>query len=381
MIKTRLKEYKLPSGDIATVVIPENYTENSPIVMLSGALSGTPYSEDYYYRDLEQGALKSAEDSILIFPHDRTNAVGNESLETQKYQIAAEGFYEAICKDLHLDHPYFIPGGFSAASNTGVRTLSHHIKIGNDKERQCMFLVDGDIIEQNKHPVFESELEAIRNNDSIVISIAQPNYWENQAEILKTPILYVIREDFPAREAYRTNERLYRQYHMDQYKDFYHKGLFQSLSAFVNGTGKLPRQGYKYKVYDPKINKIIDIDPDDVATFLRIKTKNNSKLNFNNLKNLRELKVQSNNTKLVNNLNNIRNCIKQTNFVSGDYSISGFESTTKVPSNIPMEIFDFFRINAKLLDSIADETERIAQIGIEIDRLDKKLEKEAEELI
>ena len=101
--------------------------------------------------------------------------------------------------------------------------------------------------------------------------------------------------------------------------------------------------------------------------------------NIERLSKLQDITVKSDDKTLENYLNGIRSSIRNTNFLTASFNLS-YGSTTKVPTAIPEIITEYFTSTSTLLNKIAKKTSQIANIAVEIEKLDTDMSKQTEEL-
>lgn len=378
MDENRIKEYTLENGQTFTAYIPENVSSNTPVFYYSYVV-GSDYETDKLWRGMEEDMARYNPNAIIIIPHDKQLVIGGENVATHKYQTNAVNAFNMVKEDLNLETNQFINGGFSAGFGYGTRTLAHYLQENPDAERQVLFAVDG-VINPTAN-LQNSELQALKDNNTIIISFTQQKNHNYQANLFKStglPILYVVDNSIPE----NTPDSQYWRIHDQVATDFYDKGLCGSLIDFALGKSniELP-EGYSLRYYDPETEKIREITSEEAAQLMNIKASSIviSPKRLSALATLENLNIESNDEVLETYLNEIRGAIRKTSYLQGDFS-SNFTSTTQIPSILPSIVNQFFAATTTLLETIAEETAQFAKIGTSLVEQDNQMTQEAEQI-
>ncbi len=379
MNQNRIKEYTLENGLKVNAYIPQNVTSETPVFYYSYVV-GNNYQDDKLWHSFEENMAKYDADAIIVIPQDRKLVIGGENVSTHIYQNNAVNAYNLIKEDYNLTNNQLINGGFSAGFGYGTRTLAHYLEETPVTDRQVLIAVDG-VINPTAN-LESSELQTLKDNNTMIISYSQQRHFQNQAKLLKEsnlPIIYVVDESIPA----EVSDDVYWGYHDQVAKDFFEKGVYKSIIDFSQGKGdiNLP-SGFSLKYYDPTTGEIKTITKEEATKILNI-TKTSSEgissLRLSKLSSIQDLKLESNNEVLENKLNEIRSEIRNTNFLTANTSLS-FESTTKIPSEIKNVVNSYIEGSLSLLEKLESETTQFAKIGSSIVELDQETAKESENL-
>lgn len=135
---------------------------------------------------------------------------------------------------------------------------------------------------------------------------------------------------------------------------------------------------YTFQEYDSETGEFRNISIEEVAQKFNVSMSGADPIYLNErLSNISELR--SENEYLASKVNNIRSSVRNTNFLSAGTSDS-YSSTTLVPSSLGVLVQSYFSTCSCLLNKIEVDTRMIIEIGESIDRMNKDLEKESEEL-
>ena len=377
MEPNRIKEYTLTDGTVITAYVPENVSNDTPVFYYSYVV-GSNYNEDSVWQGMEDDMAKYDGDAIVIIPHDKRLQIGGESTNTHKYQMNATEAFETVKKDLGIETTQFINGGFSAGFGYGTRTLAHYLQENPNADRQVLLAVDG-VINPTAN-LQQSELDALKANNTLIISFTQQKNHNYQANLFKStglPILYVVDNSIPE----NTPDSKYWGIHDQVAIDFFDKGLYEQVINFALGKSDLTLpDGYSLRYYDPNTGEIVkNITPDQAAELLGITSYDNLSKNTQiHLATLGDISIKSNDKTLESYLNAIRKEIRKTNFLTTNFNEAQYISTTKVPTDIPEMVNSYFAMTASLLNRIANKTVAIARIAHEIEILDNNMSKQAE---
>lgn len=379
MDENRIKEYTLEDGTVVTAYIPENYSNDTPIFYYSYVV-GSDYNSDKIWQGMEEDMASYGADAIIVIPHDKVLQIGGSNPATHRYQNNAIEAYELIQQDLGIETSQFINGGFSAGFGYATRTLAQYVEENPDAERQVLIAVDG-VINPTAN-LQQSELDALKDNGTVIISFTQPRNHNYQAGLFNStdlPILYVVDDDIPE----YTDGSQYWRYHDQVAIDFYDKGIYQVVIDFAMGKSELILpEGYSLRYYDPETGEIIkDITPDQAAELLGIVSMSSiSAKTQNYLATIGDITIKSDDKTLESYVNNIRSAIRNTNFLNVNFNSADFLSTTQVPTSMDEIVNEYFGMTASLLNSIVNKTTAIARIAGEIEILDYDTAKRAEQL-
>lgn len=378
MDENRIKEYTLENGQTFTAYIPENVSDDTPIFYYSYVV-GSNYETDTIWQGMEENMAQYAEDAVIIIPHDKQLVIGGENVATHKYQTNAIDAFNLVKEDLNIETTQFINGGFSAGFGYGTRTLAHYLQENPDAERQVLIAVDGVINPQAN--LQASELQALKDNNTLIISFTQQKNHQYQANLFAStglPILYVVDNSIPE----YTPDSQYWGIHDQVAIDFYDKDLYGIIIDFALGKSELTLpEGYSLRYYDPNTKQITEITAEEAATLLGITSASTiSQSLLKSLKNLSDITVESDDKTLENYLNEIRSTIRNTTFLDGDFSKNDYASTTNVPSKIPELITTYFEATSQLLNKIAALTTEFAKIAQSIEALDENLTADLEKI-
>ena len=369
---SQIKEYTLKDGTKITAYVPSNVSSDTPIFYYSYVV-GSDYNKDPVWKGMEEDMARYDGDAIVIIPHDKKLQIGGESTATHKYQINATEAFETVKQDLGVETTQFINGGFSAGFGYGTRTLAHYLQENPNADRQVLLAVDG-VINPTAN-LQQSELDALKANNTVIISFTQQKNHKYQANLFKStnlPILYVVDNSIPE----QTPDSQYWGIHDQVAMDFFDKGIYEQVINFALGKGELNLpEGYSLRYYNPKTGEIVkNITPDQAAELLGVTSFEKLSPTMQlHLATLGDISIKSSNKTLETYLNSIRARIRETNFLTANINSASFSSTTKVPTAIPELIDSYFASTASLLNSIANKTVAIAKIASEIEMVDKNL--------
>ena len=275
-----------------------------------------------------------------------------------------------IEKDLNIKTSQFTNGGFSAGFGFSVRTLAHYLEENPNAERQALIAVDG--VMNDTTNIQTSELEALKENNTIILSYTQQKNHQYQARKLEStglPILYVVDPTVPE----NTPDNLYWGIHDYMTKNFFSSGLYEDLINFINGKGELPKE-FSYRYYDPKTGKIIALDASNASEILGITPYEIPTINsLEDIASLKDFTIRSSNETFEKHLNNIKDSIVSSNILSASSNLS-FNSTTKVPSGIPSITENFFSTTTSLLTKLSKDILEFSNISVKYKEVDKELD-------
>lgn len=371
----QIKEYQLENGKSFRAYIPDNVSDDTPVLYYSYVV-GSEYEKDSLWQGYENDMITQNPDSIIIIPEDRQLVVGGANVATHKYQNNAVAAVELINNELGIKTTQFTNGGFSAGFGFAVRTSAHYIQANPDAERQVVIAVDG--VMNDSTCIQSSELQALKDNNTIIVSYSQPQNFDYQKRKLEStglPILYVVDPTLPENSGDK-----YWGYHDYMTQNFFNSGLYESVMDFVNGKGELP-ENFTYKIYDPSTGTIREINRDEVANFLGIEEYVEMEpFTFNTLSTLDDYEIKSKSSVMTKHLNNIKSNISSSSLLSSSWGNTNFNSTTRVPSEIPSITNELFTSTSELLTKLANELFQFAKVTASIEDLNNQLEQEAEEL-
>jgi len=398
-----IQEYNFGTDNTHLVYIPENVNKDTEIIYVAfNDKREKKYNNKW--QALEEGIQNFGTDKIIIYPENPDLNPGS-----QNYQTEANKVFHAIKEDYNLNTNQFVNAGHSAGAGWSIKNLTVFLKENPNVERQTLFLLDSQLDKKFTN----EEMELIKENNTMIISYCQPYRRDHEIKnlALKTglPILFVEDPDIP-----QYSSQSWGYYHNVVVENFFTKGLYNSLTNYSQGKGELP-EWFKYKIYNPKTNRIEDIDPKDAATFFGInKIYGNNYLFFDLslkeiftsnsylvedvsseasnkysfLKDLKEYYIYNLSNSTVSSdiqyiqsfANGIINSIK---------SDSLFESTTMniaggcgpLTSVINECLTLYYDSVGHLLDSLSKEADAIVSIGQSLVDLDTHLNKEVEETI
>lgn len=378
MNENRIKEYTLADGKTFTAYIPTNVNSETPVFYYS-YITGTEHDSDSLWQQMEADIAQYDENAIVIIPHDR-------QLNLNVYKSNAVESFNIVKQDLNLSTEQFINGGFSAGYEYSAKTLVSYLKENPDAPRQTLIAVDGVINEP--YTLQYDEVEALKNNNTILLSFTQQKNLYYQSQLLKgtkLPILYIVDNSIPE----YTPDNQFWATHSKVAKNFFADGIYKSMIDFSMGKGniKLP-DGYSLRYYNPETGTINEITAKEASKIMNVSISTPSffyslgldKSRLSALTNLSDLRVESDNKELEGHLNSIRNAIRKTNFLDESLAGTTFSSTTKVPGEVYNAFIQLMQVNLELLELIANDTSEFTKIGIAMDKIDEEIEKEVEEI-
>lgn len=365
----KIVRYELSNGKSFRAYIPDNATNDTPVFYYSYVV-GSNISTDKLWQGYEQNMLEQNPNSIVIIPEDTQLVVGTSNPASHLYQNDAMEAISIIEKDLNIKTSQFTNGGFSAGFGFSVRTLAHYLEENPNAERQALIAVDG--VMNDTTNIQTSELEALKENNTIILSYTQQKNHQYQARKLEStglPILYVVDPTVPE----NTPDNLYWGIHDYMTKNFFSSGLYEDLINFINGKGELPKE-FSYRYYDPKTGKIIALDASNASEILGITPYEIPTINsLEDIASLKDFTIRSSNETFEKHLNNIKDSIVSSNILSASSNLS-FNSTTKVPSGIPSITENFFSTTTSLLTKLSKDILEFSNISVKYKEVDKELD-------
>lgn len=365
----KIVRYELSNGKSFRAYIPDNATNDTTVFYYSYVV-GSNISTDKLWQGYEQNMLEQNPNSIVIIPEDTQLVVGTSNPASHLYQNDAMEAISIIEKDLNIKTSQFTNGGFSAGFGFSVRTLAHYLEENPNAERQALIAVDG--VMNDTTNIQTSELEALKENNTIILSYTQQKNHQYQARKLEStglPILYVVDPTVPE----NTPDNLYWGIHDYMTKNFFSSGLYEDLINFINGKGELPKE-FSYRYYDPKTGKIIALDASNASEILGITPYEIPTINsLEDIASLKDFTIRSSNETFEKHLNNIKDSIVSSNILSASSNLS-FNSTTKVPSGIPSITENFFSTTTSLLTKLSKDILEFSNISVKYKEVDKELD-------
>ena len=332
------------------IYVPENVNSDTQVFTYVHG-SGGPAGD---WRNAKNGVLEHGSDSIIIMP---TMPWGKDwGKETMT-------IVESVKQEYGITNTNVSASGFSMGGFCGYETVLENIKQHPDAEPQTVFFIDdygkttyhGYMYEVKKEEVMQTFID----NQTVFFIYEPSGKGAGQSTAYAKAGINVIRVKCIGQD------------HVTINKKFFYNGVYDYASG-----GTLPSEGYKYEMYNPETGKWEEISYEKVATqdalfeHLNIDT---FVSNMNRLYTLPDISIKSSNKELETYLNAIRRELRNTNFLTTNFSDASFTSTTKVPNAIPDLINEYFSMTSSLLNSLANKTIAIAKIAGEIELLDKNL--------
>ena len=267
--------------------------------------------------------------------------------------------------------------GFSKGGFAGVEIVAENIKQNPNIEPQMVFLVDdySDVQYVPQRVFTEERMELFKQNNTVFFAFdpewKQEGHGVERYEELTKQGLKIVRVVCDNGDHIQIN------------KNFLQNGVYNYTSG-----GLLPNEGYTYQtyVYNEKTGQYewITLDYETVSSIDNLYAfygQNNIETTKTKeeLLNLENLVLRSEDKVLEKHLNSIRTSIKSTSLLSSA-NMSGFGSTTKMPSQVPEVVDRFVNSTIDLLSKLASETEQFARIGESINEMNFNLERKVIEI-
>ena len=343
---TRIKE----NGIKYKMYVPENVNENTPIFTYALG-SGDP--------GIEKCVLEQGSDSIFIVTIvDYKSDISNITMN----------IVDEVKTEFGVTSTTVTPSGFSLGGPVGYLTAAENIRRNPNCEQQTVFLVDayGTYFYNPKLHLNDQEtINLFKENNTVFFALDHPLKTTDVNTLYAQAGLNIIQV------------KCLGQGHGDINASFFNEKMYDYMAG-----ERLPKEGYVYSMYNSETGEWEEIAYEDIATQDALNSyfgTNTLTSNIERLTKLQDITVKSDDKTLENYLNGIRGALRNTNFLSASYETS-YGSTTQVPTAIPAIITDYFTTTASLLNKIANKTSAIANIDVEIEKLDKNMAQEAETL-
>ena len=343
---TRTKE----NGIKYKMYIPENVNENTPVFTYALG-SGDP--------GIEKCVLEQGSDSIFIV----TVVDYNSDIANITMNIVDE-----VKQEYGVTSTIVTPSGFSLGGPVGYKTAAENIRRNPDCEQQTVFLVDayGTYFYNPKLHLNDQEtINLFKENNTVFFALDHPLKTTDVNTLYAEAGLNIIQV------------KCIGQGHGDINASFFNEKMYDYMAGEA-----LPKDGYVYSMYNTETGEWEEIAYEDIATQDALNSyfgANTLTSNIERLTKLQDITVKSDDKTLETYLNSIRGALRKTNFLSASYDMS-YGSTTQVPTAIPAIITDYFTTTSSLLNKIANKTSAIANIDVEIEKLDKEMAQKAETL-
>lgn len=348
--KGKFIERTTEDGVRYALYVPENVNADTKVftyVHGSGGANGD-------WRNAKNGVLEHGSDSIIIMPTMSWDS---------DWAVKTMNVVNQVKEEYGITNTTVSSSGFSMGGFAGYVTVAENIKQNPDAEPQTVFFIDDYARKTyyNYQTTLQDEetVQSFKDNQTVFFIYEPTSKNQAQANAFAQAGLNVIRVKCVGQD------------HVTINKKFFYNGVYDYASG-----GTLPSEGYKYEMYNPETGKWEEISYDKVATqdalfeHLNIDT---FVSNMNRLYTLPDISIKSSNKELETYLNAIRRELRNTNFLTTNFTEASFTSTTKVPNAIPDLINEYFSMTSSLLNSLANKTIAIAKIAGEIELLDKNL--------
>lgn len=330
--------------------VPENVNADTPVFTYALG-SGDP--------GIEKCVLEQGSDSIFIV----TVVDYNNNIDKVTMNIVEE-----VKQEFGVTSTIVTPSGFSLGGPVGYKTAAENIRRNPGCEPQTVFLVDayGTYFYNPKLHLNDQEtLNLFKENNTVFFALDHP---------LKTTD---VNTQYAQAGLNIIQVKCIGQGHGDINASFFNEKMYDYMAGQA-----LPKDGYVYSMYNSETGEWEEIPYEEIATKADLNSyfgMDTLTSNIERLNKLQDITVKSDDKTLENYLNNIRSSIRNTNFLTASFNLS-YGSTTKVPTAIPEIITEYFTSTSTLLNKIAKKTSQIANITVEIEKLDTDMSKQTETL-
>ena len=328
--------------------VPENVNADTPVFTYALG-SGDP--------GIEKCVLEQGSDSIFIV----TVVDYNNNIDKVTMNIVDE-----VKQEFGVTSTIVTPSGFSLGGPVGYKTAAENIRRNPGCEPQTVFLVDayGTYFYNPKLHLNDQEtLNLFKENNTVFFALDHP---------LKTTD---VNTQYAQAGLNIIQVKCIGQGHGDINASFFNEKMYDYMAG-----QSLPKDGYVYSMYNSETGEWEEIPYEEIATKADLNSyfgMDTLTSNIERLNKLQDITVKSDDKTLENYLNNIRSSIRNTNFLTASFNLS-YGSTTKVPTAIPEIITEYFTSTSTLLNKIAKKTSQIANITVEIEKLDTDMSKQTE---
>ena len=328
--------------------VPENVNADTPVFTYALG-SGDP--------GIEKCVLEQGSDSIFIV----TVVDYNNNIDKVTMNIVDE-----VKQEFGVTSTIVTPSGFSLGGPVGYKTAAENIRRNPGCEPQTVFLVDayGTYFYNPKLHLNDQEtLNLFKENNTVFFALDHP---------LKTTD---VNTQYAQAGLNIIQVKCIGQGHGDINASFFNEKMYDYMAGQA-----LPKDGYVYSMYNSETGEWEEIPYEEIATKADLNSyfgMDTLTSNIERLNKLQDITVKSDDKTLENYLNNIRSSIRNTNFLTASFNLS-YGSTTKVPTAIPEIITEYFTSTSTLLNKIAKKTSQIANITVEIEKLDTDMSKQTE---
>lgn len=331
--------------------VPENVNADTPVFTYALG-SGDP--------GIEKCVLEQGSDSIFIV----TVVDYNNNIDKVTMNIVDE-----VKQEFGVTSTVVTPSGFSLGGPVGYKTAAENIRRNPGCEPQTVFLVDayGTYFYNPKLHLNDQEtLNLFKENNTVFFALDHP---------LKTTD---VNTQYAKAGLNIIQVKCIGQGHGDINASFFNEKMYDYMAGQA-----LPKDGYVYSMYNSETGEWEEIPYEEIATKYDLNSyfgTDTLTSNIERLNKLPDITVKSDDKTLENYLNNIRSSIRNTNFLTSNCGKNSYASTTQVPTAIPGIITEYFTSTSTLLNKIATKTAQIANITVEIEKLDSEMAKQTETL-
>lgn len=361
----KIYENTTANGMAYSIYIPDNYTANTPVLSYNFSVGANDNSNNYVWNKAKSAVLEQGYDTIVLFPNHYDPDTWNKDYQNNSLEILedAKERYGIISEQ-------FMTVGFSSSCSQSVKTTAEYIIQNPGVERQIAFAQDGFIWKSGV--LTESELNALIENDTLIIDYCQPQNWTKLSNEVITNLDTLIITD---KEEYINYNTSYWGRHDLIARGFWEDELYNEILNFIDGTGTLDTSRYNFYIVDDNGQKVKVTDPNELYDLLGIDTYG---LRTNKLLSLADFSLTSDLSVLNKYLNDIIEKIRSTSFLNSTVDAFSGSSTTQVPLQVPSCVQDYFNKVSKVLCDIADLTSTVAAVHTNYEQADDTLAENAD---
>ena len=332
------------------IYIPDNFNPNTRTLSYQFSAGIVDNNDNYVWRRaIEAIESQGYEDTVVLFP----NHFDPRTWQKQ-YQNNSLAILDDARKKYNLQSQQFMTVGFSSGCSQSVKTTAEYILRNPGVERQITFTQDGFIWKSGV--LNETELNALIENDTLVVSYCQPDNKKYISDaVLKNLDTLIITD----KEEFIDPKAGYWGHHDQIALRFFEEEFYHNVLDFIDGKGTLDTSRYNF--YTSNSDGVIYQinDPNELYELLGI---NVYDIRSSKLATLPNYVLTSDGAVLANYLNDIRGEIRKSAFLSTPIDRFSGSSDTAVPSQIAGEVAKYFSNVSTVLNHIANFTDSVAKV-------------------
>lgn len=382
----RIVTNKLNDNVEYDVILPVHMNDNTQVILYSCTI-------DALYDKLVDSIANSGINAVVVIPKPKY------WLPYDQYSEVTTNMINAVKSTYSIEKSDYISNGFSQQAYTAMKTKINYLQNNPNSGRQLILLNDGVPLTQDKNNgniydmLTDSDIKVLEENNSFIVDYCQENKWMNLGNrILNSnlDILFISDKKLPSTNFW-TN-------HSYVYYNSYSSELYNKVLDFVYGDGDLPEEGFTYRLYNHQTRSLEEYSAREIKEKLNLTLSDfkNVQTNYviNYAKDKLSLIQNSNISTLLDGDNiiksdldyvkgvvkNIENSVKTYgSILENGLSSKGYESTTRIPSEIANMIEKYSVYNTNLIYKLNTFLVNTIRLALTYKDIDDKFSKDVEE--